>query len=93
MDHQLSGIYIWGPLKRVTIESYSPPGTPAAHREVDDQVELLVGQELGQVSQLTVDVIGSRLVECPLHGFHLQGQKHTYIQYLLVHRHRSYTMV
>lgn len=43
-----------------------------AHRQVDHQLELLLGQEVGQVHQLAVVALRRvQVLERPLHGLHL----------------------
>ena len=56
-------------------------GTGIAHGQVDHQLELLLGQEVGQVHQLAASalIIGDKVLERPLDGLHLRvrGQKST----------------
>lgn len=52
-----------------------PANSASAHGQIDDQIELFVGQELSQMSQLAIDVIRGCLVKCPLYRLHLQRRR------------------
>lgn len=52
------------------ISSSLPSRSTSAHRQIDDHVEFLAGQEVGQPRQIALIVRGD-VVESPLHGLHL----------------------
>lgn len=52
-----------------------PADSASAHGQIDNQIELFIGQEFSQMSQLAIDVIWGCLVECPLYRLNLQRRR------------------
>lgn len=52
------------------MDKFLPSCTTSPHRQIDDHIEFLAGQEVSQSSQVGLIVRGD-VVECPLHGLHL----------------------